>query len=321
MAYLMQKQADGMTVGEWNLAGKTLTFGHGTDVTARVDDRLMSRLHFRISPQGSRYLLQDLGSTNGTFVNGVRVTEAVLKANDQIKAGGSRFFFADGAQTFMLNLKQQDYRSAVADGSDQELLAKIAVESNDRQVRRAAVEKLTDPAVLARMGMWVKPELTQQVTDPALLAEIAVKAKDWAVRRAAVANLTDQPLLAQIASADREIFVRTTAVEKLLDQPALAQIALQDKEPEVRRAAIEMLTDQALLAKVAVTTKDANVRYAAVEKLTDQTVLAKLAEKDPTPSVRVAAIGKLTDQALLAKLAQGDPQETIRQAAAVRMAS
>jgi hypothetical protein len=294
MAYLIQKQTNGMTLGEWNLVGKTLTFGHGEEVTVQIDDPRMSRQHFRISAQGNAYVLQDLGSTNGTFVNGKQVTEVTLKANDSIRAGGSQFYFADGAQTFMRVFKQQDHQAAVADGSDQELLAKIAVESNDWKVRNAAAEKLTDPALLARMGMWVKPELTQQVKDPALLAQVAVKAKDWGVRRAAAANLTDQTLLAQIATGDANSFVRGTALEKLTDQAVVAKVALGDKEWEVRRVAADLLTDQALLAKVAVGTKDADVRYAVVLKLTDQAVLAQLAKQDPSPSVRQAAAARLT---------------------------
>jgi transcriptional regulator with PAS, ATPase and Fis domain len=47
----------------------------------------ISRRHFSLKKQGSGWLLQDLGSTNGTLINGKKVTSAVLKAGDVIETG------------------------------------------------------------------------------------------------------------------------------------------------------------------------------------------------------------------------------------------
>lgn len=51
------------------------------------DDRFFSRHHCLLEITPPHCLLRDLGSTNGTFVNGKRVTEAVLKHGDQIQGG------------------------------------------------------------------------------------------------------------------------------------------------------------------------------------------------------------------------------------------
>jgi hypothetical protein len=49
-----------------------------------IEDPQVSRRHARLTRQGNSYLLEDLGSTNGTFVNGSRVTTPVLLANNDM---------------------------------------------------------------------------------------------------------------------------------------------------------------------------------------------------------------------------------------------
>ncbi len=47
-----------------------------------IEDPQVSRRHAQLTRQGSSYLLEDIGSTNGTYVNGKRVTAPVLLANN-----------------------------------------------------------------------------------------------------------------------------------------------------------------------------------------------------------------------------------------------
>lgn len=99
MAYLIQKQKDGSSVKEWDLKNQPLKVGRGDDVDAQIEDHEMSRLHFIIKSQAGGYLLQDQQSTNGTLVNGQRVSEVVLKPNDRIHAGHTDFVLVDGLAT------------------------------------------------------------------------------------------------------------------------------------------------------------------------------------------------------------------------------
>lgn len=83
-------------VGGWMLigkggpvAGKTFpvtgkkTIGReGCDIT--IDDQLVSRRHAEIELAGNVVTLTDLGSANGTFVNGKKTAKATLKAGDQV---------------------------------------------------------------------------------------------------------------------------------------------------------------------------------------------------------------------------------------------
>jgi diguanylate cyclase (GGDEF)-like protein len=79
------------------LEGKTFTIGRGTDCEIRLDDNLASRQHARllVAAGGQIYFLHDLGSTNGTFVNGQLVEDPhALQDGDKIRVGRHVFKFA-----------------------------------------------------------------------------------------------------------------------------------------------------------------------------------------------------------------------------------
>ena len=56
-------------------------------------DPNVSRNHAEIRPQGDRFVVVDLGSTNGTKVNGVRVTNQLLDDGDEVSFGNTRMRF------------------------------------------------------------------------------------------------------------------------------------------------------------------------------------------------------------------------------------
>ena len=64
----------------------------GSDIV--LQDPESSRRHSRVSWQGGRYVVEDLGSTNGTFVNGVQITAPqVLNSGDSIGIGQTAMVF------------------------------------------------------------------------------------------------------------------------------------------------------------------------------------------------------------------------------------
>src|SRR5579862_6371146 len=56
-----------------------------------AEDGYLSGLHFAVECDGTQCRIRDLGSSNGTFVNGSRVTEQVVQQGDSVVAGGSAF--------------------------------------------------------------------------------------------------------------------------------------------------------------------------------------------------------------------------------------
>ena len=69
--------------------------GRGSDVDIRVDDPGVSRHHAEIL-LGRETVLRDLGSTNGTYVDGVQVGEVVLRDGAVVQLGGTRLTFRAG---------------------------------------------------------------------------------------------------------------------------------------------------------------------------------------------------------------------------------
>ncbi|GAB4131171.1 MAG: hypothetical protein OHK0045_21440 [Raineya sp.] len=67
---------------------KTIYIGKSAENDVVVQDAFVSRKHLRITLQSNgQYLLEDLGSTNGTFVNGKKVQKTLLLPNDIVRIG------------------------------------------------------------------------------------------------------------------------------------------------------------------------------------------------------------------------------------------
>lgn len=63
--------------------------GRGADQSMILSDIAVSRRHFKILIEGDRYRMQDLGSGNGTLINGVRQPSVLLNDGDQIEIGNT----------------------------------------------------------------------------------------------------------------------------------------------------------------------------------------------------------------------------------------
>ena len=75
------------------LEKEELTIGRGSDVDITIDRDSVSRRHAKIVQTGNQYAVIDLGSTNGTYVNDVKVTEAVLVDGDVVRVGKTPVVF------------------------------------------------------------------------------------------------------------------------------------------------------------------------------------------------------------------------------------
>ena len=73
------------------LPGNIKTMGRSSGAELMVDAAMISRLHCRLTAGATGLEVVDLDSTNGTFVNGQRVTRAVLKEGDRLGVGRVEF--------------------------------------------------------------------------------------------------------------------------------------------------------------------------------------------------------------------------------------
>jgi len=82
-----------LALKEFELTGQSMTMGREPDNDIVVENLLVSGYHARIDSAGREYILTDLQSKNGTFVNGERVTSTKLKDGDQILVGKHTIVF------------------------------------------------------------------------------------------------------------------------------------------------------------------------------------------------------------------------------------
>jgi pSer/pThr/pTyr-binding forkhead associated (FHA) protein len=80
---------DGANVGETiSVDGAPLLIGRGSDAAIRLDDDYVSTRHARIASSGDEWFVEDLGSTNGTYVGAHRLTQPTsLQLGTQIRIG------------------------------------------------------------------------------------------------------------------------------------------------------------------------------------------------------------------------------------------
>ncbi|HBF13672.1 MAG TPA: Fis family transcriptional regulator [Deltaproteobacteria bacterium] len=76
---------------KFDLGRKKITrIGKKNDNDIMITDQTVSRAHLEIEATADSYLLRDLNSTNGTFINGIRVKEAFLSPGDVITVGNTK---------------------------------------------------------------------------------------------------------------------------------------------------------------------------------------------------------------------------------------
>jgi hypothetical protein len=72
-----------------------ITVGRASASDIVLDEQFVSSTHARLVPRGQFYYVEDLGSTNGTFVNEKQVTEAQLKLDSRLRIGETTFRYEE----------------------------------------------------------------------------------------------------------------------------------------------------------------------------------------------------------------------------------
>ncbi|MDW8262158.1 MAG: FHA domain-containing protein [Phycisphaerales bacterium] len=94
MAYLIFADRKG-ELARHELAGP-VTVGRANECSIAVHDALLSRRHCRIEPMLDQWVITDLGSKNGTFIDNQRVSRQTLRDGDIIRIGRTRVCFRAG---------------------------------------------------------------------------------------------------------------------------------------------------------------------------------------------------------------------------------
>jgi hypothetical protein len=95
-ARLIVERAPGHTPGMEYDVGEGAVLGRGDQAEIRLDDPFASSRHARLVRQGGIVVIEDLGSTNGTYLNEELLSgPQPLHQGDRVRIGDSEFMFSD----------------------------------------------------------------------------------------------------------------------------------------------------------------------------------------------------------------------------------
>ena len=136
-AYVVVVAGHGM--GEVFALDRTLTVGRGDDADVRVPDTGISRRHARFVVTGDHVIVEDLGSTNGTFVNGRRVSgQSILADGDRLQFGTLTVLRFEARGEADEAFQRRMFESASRDALTGTLNTRYFVERLDAEVAHAS---------------------------------------------------------------------------------------------------------------------------------------------------------------------------------------
>ncbi len=94
---------------EYELSTTRMTVGSSPKNEVVLSDPTVSRVHCEIVIDRDRYVIRDLGSTNGTKLNGTPVVEAVLAAGSRVRLGDSELLFEPKKKWERVSVSDQDH--------------------------------------------------------------------------------------------------------------------------------------------------------------------------------------------------------------------
>ncbi len=110
--------------------------GRAVDEGVVLEDDAASRRHACLLWGGAGYVVKDLGSTNGTYVNDVQISERVLRDGDRVTIGRTIFKYFQGGN-IELAYHEEIYRLMTIDGLTQAHNKRAFDAALDREVSRA----------------------------------------------------------------------------------------------------------------------------------------------------------------------------------------
>jgi two-component system, cell cycle response regulator len=124
--------------------GRHFTLADGEHIIGRMPDNFIhidadsvSRRHARVVRAGQEYWIEDLGSTNGTFVNTKKITRAALRDGDLVVVGGGILKFLVGSNPEAL-YHEEIYRMTILDPLTGVYNKRYFLEFLDRELSRAS---------------------------------------------------------------------------------------------------------------------------------------------------------------------------------------
>jgi len=99
----------------WPLGTDEIVVGRGSDCDIQIDRDSVSRRHARVYRVDDQWFVEDLGSTNGSYINDVPIQRSPLRDGDFVKIGSAifKFLYGSGIET---SYHEEIYRMTIIDG-------------------------------------------------------------------------------------------------------------------------------------------------------------------------------------------------------------
>lgn len=128
---------NGVDLGKkYSLAQASTVVGRSSKVDIQIDEDAISRSHAVIENHGNKFMLRDLESTNGTYVNDRDVREKRLVDGDQVKIGRTIFKFLSGSN-IEASYHDEIYRLTTTDGLTQVYNKRYFLKEMEREMSRS----------------------------------------------------------------------------------------------------------------------------------------------------------------------------------------
>ncbi len=108
--------SEGLTGRTYDLKAEKTTVGRVEDNAIQIPDGSVSSHHCEILLRGSEVVIKDYNSTNGSFINGERITESVLKPGQILRLGMVEMRLESGEPTGAAGKKKLDHTIVIPQG-------------------------------------------------------------------------------------------------------------------------------------------------------------------------------------------------------------
>jgi two-component system cell cycle response regulator len=119
----------------WELGVDEIVVGRGSDCDIMIDRDSVSRRHARVFRVEEQWFVEDLGSTNGSYINDVPIQRSPLRDSDYVKIGSAIFKFLAG-NAIETSYHEEIYRMTIVDGLTGAHNKRYFVEFLEREIAR-----------------------------------------------------------------------------------------------------------------------------------------------------------------------------------------
>jgi pSer/pThr/pTyr-binding forkhead associated (FHA) protein len=161
---------DGQTLAEYNMTKERYTIGRLPDNDIRIDNAAVSGHHSLIINILNDSFLEDLNSTNGTYVNGKLIKKHALQHGDVITAGHHQLRYVDDQAEEAAGGQQDEFEKTMViepSGRMEEQIAKVARAAEAAVSGGRAAAPSNRPAALGTASKRFSPTSTQNVDEQA----------------------------------------------------------------------------------------------------------------------------------------------------------